>query len=191
MNKKDFRSLMLKKRNDLSKDYIDQANKSISKNFLDLDLYKSSQNIFIFVSYKKEIHTHEIIKTALKEGKNIYIPIVNRKTMLMDVSHLHSFDDLKENYMGILEPVKEDYDIVDPNIIDLVITPGLAFDKAGYRIGYGGGFYDKFFASLTNNPIKMGIGYDKQLVESVVHDSNDKPLDYFLSEKGLYKLGGN
>ncbi len=111
--------------------------------------------------------------------------------MLMDVSHLHSFDDLKENYMGILEPVKEDYDIVDPNIIDLVVTPGLAFDKAGYRIGYGGGFYDKFFASLTNNPLKMGIGYDKQLVKNVVHDSNDKPLDYFLSEKGLYKLGGN
>ncbi|WP_138160689.1 5-formyltetrahydrofolate cyclo-ligase [Peptoniphilus catoniae] len=191
MDKKEFRSLMLKNRDSLKDQYMKKANEGIFNEFIKSDLYKNSKNIFIFVSYKKEVDTHKIIKYALKENKNMYVPIVNRQTKLLEVSKLSSFDVLKESYMGILEPDKEDYNLVDPNIIDLVVTPGLAFDRSGYRIGYGGGFYDKFFASLNSSPVKMGIGFNKQLVEAVVHDTEDQTLDYFLSENGLCKLGGN
>ncbi|EFI42497.1 MULTISPECIES: 5-formyltetrahydrofolate cyclo-ligase [Peptoniphilus] len=190
MNKIEFRKLMSKKRNELSEDYIENSSEKIYENFINSDIYKKSNHIFIFVSYKKEVNTHKIIKKALKDEKNVYIPVIDRNTMTMNVSCLRDFDSLKENYMGILEPTEKDLNFVDPKIIDLVIVPGLAFDKNGYRIGYGGGFYDKFFATIETKPIKLGIGYSMQFVDEVIHDDFDKALDYFLSENQIYKLGG-
>ncbi len=191
MNKKEFRALAFKKREQLDKEYMDRSDAQIFENFINSELYKDSEDIFIFVSYKNEVDTHRIIKQALADGKRIYVPVVNRDTKTMEISELKSFDILIENYMGILEPPKDKYHIADSNLPDLIVTPGLAFDKKGYRIGYGGGFYDKFFSSLTSTPVKMGIGYYKQFVEDVIHDKNDVVLDCFLSEKGLIKLGGN
>ncbi|MGO3751557.1 MAG: 5-formyltetrahydrofolate cyclo-ligase [Peptoniphilaceae bacterium] len=191
MNKKEFRSSMLEKRDSLDFKYLKDASSKIYKNFIKSDLYKNSENIFIFVSYKKEVDTHELIKYALKDSKNIFVPIVNRESKTLSFSHLKNFDDLQPSYMGILEPTIETRNIVDPNLADLVVTPGLAFNQEGYRIGYGGGFYDKFFSSIESKPIKLGIGYSIQLVDEIVHDDLDQKLDYFLSDKGLYKLGGN
>ncbi|CDZ74506.1 5-formyltetrahydrofolate cyclo-ligase [Peptoniphilus sp. ING2-D1G] len=191
MDKKEFRALALKKREQLDKDYTEKSNAKIFEVFIQSELYKRSEDIFIFVSYKNEVDTHRIIVRALADGKRIYVPVVNKETKTMEASRLKSFDILTENYMGILEPPRDKYDIVDKNLPDLIVTPGLAFDKKGYRIGYGGGFYDKFFSNLTSTPAKMGIGYYKQFVEDVIHDERDIALDYFLSENGLVKLGGN
>ena len=85
--------------------------------------------------------------------------------------------------MGILEP-KDGEEVLD---VDLTITPGLAFDKEGYRLGYGGGFYDKFFAKVDT--IRMGIGYSEQIVDEVVHEEYDKKLNYLLTDKGIIEFG--
>ncbi|RVU55124.1 5-formyltetrahydrofolate cyclo-ligase [Anaerosphaera multitolerans] len=190
MNKKEFRKELIKKRDALSLDYMKEASEKIAEHLYNLDLYRQSSNIFIFVSYKSEVDTHNIIKRALSEGKNIFIPVVDRETKTMKISRLKDFSQLSESYMGILEPRDEEIDIVDPEILDLIITPGLAFDKKGYRIGYGGGFYDKFFSSLKKKVTKLGIGFDLQYVESLPHEDYDIQIDYFLSEINLY-TGGN
>ena len=102
MNKNQFRKDMLKLRNDLSKHYTDLASEEISDKFLTSALYNRAINIFIFVSYNKEVNTHKIIKKALEDGKNIFIPVVDRQTMTMSISKLKDFNKLEENYMGIL-----------------------------------------------------------------------------------------
>ncbi|MDO5040831.1 MAG: 5-formyltetrahydrofolate cyclo-ligase [Peptoniphilus sp.] len=191
MNKKEFRALALKKREQFDKKYRDESDTQIFENFINSDLYKNSEDIFIFISYKDEVDTHRIIKHALAHDKRIYVPVIDKETRTMEISNLKSFDLLIKNYMGILEPPKDEYHISDKNLLDLIVTPGLAFDKKGYRMGYGGGFYDKFFSSLTSTPVKMGIGYYKQFVDDVIHDEYDVALDCFLSENGLIELGGN
>lgn len=189
MDKKILRKTLMKKRNSLSETEIQDSSKILSENLYKLDLFKNSNNIFIFVSYKSEIHTHNIIKYSIKHNKNIYIPVVDPKTKTMKASRLRDFSNLEENYMNILEPRDEYIEFVPSDIIDLAIVPGLLFDKSGYRIGYGGGYYDKFFADLKGDVIKLGIGYDFQFTnETIIHSEYDMPVNYFLSEKKFYIL---
>lgn len=189
MGKKEIRESLLKKRNLLSYDEVQVYSNLIEKNLYNLELFKNANNIFIFVSYKNEVNTHNIIKNALKLNKNIYVPVVDPKSKTMKASRLRDFSNLKENYMKILEPSSEYQDFIDPDIIDLAIVPGLLFDKDGYRIGYGGGFYDKFFRSLKRDIKKLGIGYDFQFTTgNTLHDDFDIPVNYFLSEKKFYIL---
>lgn len=189
MNKKLLRKELMKKRDALTEREINEKSELIARNLYETDIYKDAKNIFIFVSYKSEVNTHEIIKYSLEHGKNIYVPVVDTKTKTMKASRLIDFSHLKASYMNILEPMKNHIKIVDPEAVDLVVVPGLLFDKNGYRIGYGGGFYDKFFASLKKDVQKLGIGYDFQYTDdSIEHDDFDIPVNYFLSEKKFYIL---
>lgn len=186
MNKKELRRELIKKRDRLSEAFITDASRKITENLLNLDLYKNSTNIFVFVSYKSEVDTHDFIKKAISDGKNIYIPVVDKKTKTMQISRLDNFSQLSENYMGILEPRESELNISNPEILDLIITPGLAFDVSGYRIGYGGGFYDKFFDSLQRDIPKLGIGFEEQFVDKLPHEEYDIQIDFFLSEINLH-----
>lgn len=189
MNKKTLRKELMNKRDSLSeKEILDHSN-SIEKSLFNLPVFKDSKNIFIFVSYKSEVNTHNIIKYCIENNKNIYVPIVDKETKTMNPSRLRDFSHLEKSYMGILEPSKDHIEFANNDLMDLVIVPGLLFDKNGYRVGYGGGFYDKFFASLKTDVIKLGIGYDFQYTAgNIEHDEFDIPVDYFLSEKKFYIL---
>ena len=117
----------------------------------------------------------------IEDGKKLLVPLVKGSEMI--AVEVKGIEDLEKNKMGILEP-KSGEEVKD---VDLTITPGLAFDKEGYRLGYGGGYYDKFFAKVDT--IKMGIGYSDQMVEKVIHEDYDKKLDYLLTDNGLVKFG--
>lgn len=116
----------------------------------------------------------------MADGKKLLVPLVKGSEMI--AVEVKGIDDLEPNKMGILEP-KDGEEVTD---VDLTLTPGLAFDKAGYRLGYGGGYYDKFFAKVDT--IRMGIGYYDQFVENLVHEDYDKPLQYLLTDRGLIEF---
>lgn len=178
MDKKELRKKYTKVRAGVEdKDLKDRL---IRKNLRELDIYKKAKSVFIFISYKSEVDTRGIIDDILADGKKLLVPLVKGSEMI--AVEVKGIDDLEANKMGILEP-KSGKEVRD---VDLTITPGLAFDKAGYRLGYGGGYYDKFFAKVDT--IRMGIGYLDQFVEELVHEDYDKPLEYLLTEKGLIEF---
>lgn len=178
MDKKELRKKYTKVRADVE----DKEGKDrlIRKNLRQLDIYKKAKSIFVFISYKSEVDTRGIIEDILADGKKLLVPLVKGSEMI--AVEVKGIDDLEPNKMGILEP-KSGQEVTD---VDLTITPGLAFDKAGYRLGYGGGYYDKFFAKV--NTVRMGIGYSDQYVESLVHEDYDKALEYLLTEEGLIEF---
>lgn len=187
MNKKDLRKMMLEKLQEIdSKSHIYKS-KSIINKLFDSEQYKSSKDIFVFVSFKNEINTHEFINRAINDNKNVYVPIIDKANKLMNISKLTRFEDLESGYFGVLEPSKESIDIVDPNILDLVITPGLIFNTKGYRIGYGAGFYDKFFSSLNTNPTKIGICFEEQIMD-FENDDYDIPVDLIINDKSTINI---
>ena len=98
----------------------------------------------------------------------------------MKMARLLSKDELVKNYWGLLELPEELAREREETTCDLIITPGLAFDHSGYRMGYGGGFYDRFFSS--HEGFRLGVGFHEQLVENVPHDALDLPVHAFLSE---------
>lgn len=183
MAKSILRNEMLEKINSLEPEYRESASKQAIAKLTELSDYKDADVIFTFVSFNNEIDTHNFIKNSLIEGKKILIPYVNSKERKMYPIILKDFDELEVGHYGILCLPKEKLEFYEGKI-DLVVTPGVIFDKRFYRIGYGAGYYDKFFAdNLYTN--KIGLCYDFQLRDEIINEAHDIPLDKIVTDKQI------
>lgn len=185
MNKDEIRKDMMKKRtNIVNKDDIDEV---IKRKLKGSSFYKSSKNIFIYVGFKSEINTIEFIKEFLEEGKRVYIPRTDVKSRIMEAVEITSLSNLERSNYGILEP-KKDKRAINKSELDLIIFPGLAFDKKGYRIGYGAGYYDKFTKGLNDKILKVALCYDFQMIDKIPYEAHDAKVDYIITEKREVKI---
>lgn len=176
---------MISKRKELSIEDKQKKSREIQLKLFNLDIYKDSNFIFTFISTEEEVDTHNIIKDSLKNGKRIGVPVTFPKERKMIVSEIKDFDnELELGFYNILTPKKEFIREVDPSILDLVLVPGLIFSKNGYRVGYGGGYYDRFLEQ-TEDVIKVGICFDMQIADEVPIGKYDIPVDYIITEKRI------
>lgn len=187
MNKKRIRGIMSEKRDSLALLDYQEKSKKIKENLFNKSFFKDSRNIFTFISFKSEVDTHNIIKESLNLGKKVSVPLTLPKTKEMLPVIIKSFEDLKPGTYGILEPDNNTNQIKLDNI-DLVLVPGLAFDPQGYRVGYGGGYYDRFFKKLSKNTIKVGLAFDFQIIDKCPTNKFDLPVDYILTESNFIKI---
>lgn len=178
MKKEDIRKEIQLKLQNLQ--HREEKNNLIFKELISNRDIEKAENIMCFVSFRNEVDTHKFIKYMLKNNKNIYIPIIDSKNKIMNISKLKSFDELEKGFYGILEPKKEFIRITDLEVLDIVITPGVVFSKNNYRIGYGGGYYDKFFANKKLKAKKIGLCFSEQIIESIPIDKYDIPVDYII-----------
>jgi len=186
MNKKELRSVYIKRRDMLSENAVNSMSQAIANNLYNLDLYKNSKFIMSYVNFRSEVITEEIIRNSLNLGKNIGVPISIPETRELLISQLKNYDnELELGVYNILAPKKEYIRKVEPSKIDLVLVPGVAFDRKGYRIGYGGGYYDRFLSKLNDNAITIALAFSIQLIEEVPKGVYDLPIDYILTEKEL------
>lgn len=181
MKKKLVRENILEKRSKIPANKRETDSQNIINKILDSDYYKEASTIMVFVSFSDEVNTHNFIKQAIKDGKNIVVPITFPETHELKPSLVKDFNELKPGYYDILTPPKEVRRYRDPEEIDLVITPGVAFRKDGYRVGYGGGYYDRFLSKIPETP-KIAIAFSVQLVEDLPVDHYDIPVDYIYTE---------
>lgn len=186
MDKKALREEIMRKRSQLTNEEIIEKSTEVKNKLLQLEEFKNANFIFSFISFKDEIHTHDIIKETLNMGKRVGVPITLDKPRQLLVSEIKDFEkELEIGYYNILAPKKEYERLVSPDLVDLVLVPGLAFDKSGYRTGYGGGYYDRFFANANKNMIKIGLCFDLQIISQVPRDIYDIPVDYIITESRI------
>lgn len=159
--------------------------KRVVSNILSTTYYKNADVIMCFVSFSDEVDTHDFIKQALDDGKRIVVPIAVHETKELKPSEIKSFEELEPGYYNILTPKAEFIRYMDPTDIDLVIVPGVVFDHYGYRIGYGGGYYDRFLPKLRKDVKKIAIGFGLQVLSRVPRESFDVPVDMLITENGL------
>lgn len=183
--KKTLRKEMLDLRNGLTKDEYLNKNKSIEKLFNSLEFRGVSQNFMSYVNMGKEVSTREIIKSLLGESKVVSVPLCVTKTTELVASQIHSLGDLEPSNFGLLEPKPELVRPVQPGDIDVVLIPGLAFDRMGNRLGYGKGYYDRFLTKLSSKALKVGLAYSFQIIERVPVDHLDVPLDMLITEEEI------
>ncbi|MBU0627664.1 MAG: 5-formyltetrahydrofolate cyclo-ligase [Nanoarchaeota archaeon] len=170
------RRVILKKRNALSKDEIIKKSSIIKNNLFSSQEYKKSKVIMFYVSFGSEVNTMEMIKEALKE-KTVCVPVVEKDRMIASI--IDRIDDLnKKNEYKILEPTN--IQKIESKEIDLVIVPGVVFDKTAHRIGYGKGYYDKFLKDFKGK--KIGLAFNMQIMEIIPKDRWDIGLDKVISE---------
>ena len=180
-DKKEIRKNMISKRDNILKEAKEIMDKNIILKLKESEYYKKSKNIFIYLGFGSEIDTMSYIQEFINEGKHIFIPRTDIKTKKMEAVEITSLEGLKENKYGILEPddSKEEF---CKNNLDLIILPGVAFDLVGKRIGYGGGYYDRYLENIDKKIIKVALIYDFQLLENVPAEEHDIKADYIITE---------
>lgn len=181
--KNEIRKNILNFRNKMDLNTKRSFDNSISNRLFESNYYKNSKRIFIYVSYKSEIDTKRIINKAIKDNKAIYIPRTDIKNKYMDAVEIKSLDNLIEDKYGILEP-DVDAPCIEPGKLDLIIVPGVGFDRDGGRLGYGAGYYDRYFKKIGEKSIKkLALAYDFQIIDKIPMDEFDKKIDAIITEK--------
>lgn len=185
MTRKEILSL----RDSMSLEEVTLKSEEIKNRLINTSMYAEANYIFSFLSFNKEVLTKPIVDDSIQKGKHVYIPLCNMAIREIVLCSFEGWDRLRPNKMGILEPSKETIRIADRGILDLAIVPGAVFDRNGNRIGYGAGFYDKFFSSLKRNILKIAVCYSFQVVDSITPDEHDVPMDYIVTEKEIIECG--
>ena len=149
--------------------------------------FKKSTIIASFLSINSEIPTAPLNKILEKFGKVLCLPTMPKnKSGILIFKRYSIGDKLSAGPYGVKEPLNNNV-----YLPDIIFTPCLAFDINGFRLGYGGGFYDKtisYLNDIKHNFLTIGLAYDDQKVDNVVHDGLDQKLNYILTEKQLYKI---
>lgn len=186
MDKKHLRKEIISKIDSLSYEEIEKISNKIFKHLYSLPIYNDAAIIMSYVSIKNEIFTHDFIKKSMADRKKLFVPVTNPTTKEIILSHLIDFDkDLKKGHWGLLEPKKETLRPHSSEILDLILVPGLAFTKKGYRLGYGGGYYDRFLSSLIKPVTTISLAHKFQVIEALPIEFYDIPVDYILTEEKL------
>ena len=184
MDKKEIRREIIAKR-DLIKNKS-ELDEKIEEKLRNNEIYKNSKNIFIYLGFGSEINTIKYVEDFLNEGKKIIIPYTDMKNKVMYGIEVNTLDGLKKNKFGILEPT-DTSKIFNKEDIDLVIMPGVAFDRSGNRIGYGGGYYDKFLCEMSSDIPTIALAYNIQILEEVPSEKHDIKVGMVITEKETIK----
>lgn len=182
--KKQFRKKILDKRQSISKEEVVEKSKKIKEKFQEFSGYKEAKFIMAYLPFRNEVDTFPIITEAMEKSKEIAVPKTYPKTKEMIPALISDLEeDLVYGSYGILEPKDERLNPLEPERIDLVIVPGVAFDEKGYRLGYGGGYYDRFILSLKEDVIFVAVAFEEQVVDEVPVDSWDQQVHLIFTEK--------
>ena len=181
MDKKELRKVFSEKRDSLSKKEIYEKSLIICNRFFDMDFYKNSSKIFTYINYKSEFVSSIIAEKALSDGKVVAVPVMSGKKCEMFFVEIKSLAELLKNKYGILEPALDFNKVLRPDLETIIVVPALAFDINGFRLGYGGGFYDKYL-SENNSFLNAGLVFDFQIADEIIHNKYDVSVDLILSE---------
>ncbi len=175
MDKKLLRKEIREKKRAMTEEQIVTASEKLGELFAASDAYKNASSIYGYLPYNQEVRTVPMLQQALRDGKRVAVPKCYGDEMrfiwMTDLSKV------EKGYAGIPEPV-EDGPVADDKTA-LVLMPGLAFDPQGHRIGYGGGFYDKFLAQEPSHPT-LALCYAFQLLPELETEEFDIPVDTVL-----------
>lgn len=176
--KSEFRRFFLNLRREMDKYTIKEKSNQIINNLLKSDLYKNASSIFVYVSKNKEVDTRDFIEKALADGKKIYVPKIKSREII--AVKLNDISELEAGRFDIPTSMSED-SITNP---DLTICPGLSFDDDKNRLGFGGGYYDRFLAK--NQGIKIGLMISEFASSKIPTDSWDIKMDYVITEYEIF-----
>ena len=183
MDKNLIRKTVLCQRRALSAPEKSQAESVMLESLFNWEVFKNAGVIHIFISKSDEPDTRPIIEHCWSSGKKIAVPVVLPDTFDLFHSEFKSFDDLVFGMHKTQEPSPKLRIKINPESFDLVIVPGVAFDRKGGRLGHGKGYYDRFLE--ITSAFRLGLAFDCQLLENVPTELHDVPMNAILSESGI------
>ncbi len=187
MDKSKLRKEIIEKRNLLDENTVKSASKTIVKTLQSLPDLKQAKIVLSYMPYGKEVDIRPLNQWILNQGKVLCLPRVINKTEMEARAVNDISQGLLKSGFGVLEPTY-DNELIDTDKIELILVPGLAFDKTGNRMGHGNGYYDRFLASCSTNTILIGIAYAFQVFDSIPFDKYDVKVNKLITEKFILNL---
>ena len=178
-DKSTIRPYLLKVRGDIPDQIRKEKSKRIMERILNLPEIKEARTIFTYVSFGSEVETRELIDSLIFLGKRVGVPLCNKENHTMRAVEIKGLDELKVKTYGILEPDGKATEF-SKDQIDVIIVPGAGFDSEGYRIGYGGGYYDRFLEGFSG--FSLGLAFKECMVESMPREDHDKRVDFVITD---------
>lgn len=158
--------------------------------FLNLKEVQTADKFMLYYSIKSEVKTHSLIKQLLEQNKKVFLPYTIIETREMRFSMINNLqEDVVTGNYGIKEPADKTIYPIDK--LEVVVVPGVVFAKDGYRLGYGGGYYDRFLSRINkSSTVIIGFTFNSLLVDSIPHDKYDQKVDIIITENGITRVGG-
>lgn len=187
--KQSLRQKIKKLRGNLSTSQRYDASIAVWLRILEQDFFIEAQHIALYMPIQGELDTNPILQTSARLGKNIYLPIVKSQASTLDFYHYTFKMKMAMNQYGILEPPEEASEYIEPQKLDLVFVPLVAFDVHCRRLGMGKGYYDRTFAfrQHLSKPMLVGLGYAFQEVPLVPNNETDIALDKVITHQTIFE----
>ncbi len=155
------------------------------------EAFIQAKAVLVYLSKDEEVGTDALLAPAFESGKRVFVPVVDRDSDELRIAELSGPDTRYQlGPFGIRQPVKEDLKFVSPEAVDLVVAPGVAFDRKGGRIGHGKGYYDRWLSRLGSHVTRVGLAFDFQVLDAVPQDGNDVRMDTLITEKSTMNCSG-
>lgn len=183
-DKKILRKQMQEIRDALTMEDVDICSKQIAEQLLHSSLYKECTHICVYDAFRNEVSCEYITTKALQDGKCVYLPVTDEASKTMEFYQITEDTIYREGNYGIREP---EFDEKSKILQDkaLILMPGLAFDQNKHRLGYGGGYYDKYL-SLHKEHITVALCYNFQIVDELPYEKHDILPDYIVAESEIF-----
>lgn len=176
-------------RNRLTADQVISYSDSIARQLFATDFWQQSSTVMLYLSFQNEVATEAIYQRGWQEGKTMLLPICAPEGGLMEMSVITSFDQLEPNRYGIGELPEHLQQLIAPEQIDVCLIPGITFDHAGTRLGFGAGYYDRYLPRVNPSAKRIALAYECQMhSETLPRDAYDLPMQYILTERKLYQI---
>jgi len=186
MPKRALRTETLARRRELSAQQVSCQSLALQSHFLALSEYQRAQVLALYAPIHHEVETSAVAEQALGAGKTLLYPAVQGSDMQFRC--VRGLSELVPGRFGIPEPVGESW---EPQLADLIVVPGVAFDRSGRRIGYGKGYYDKSLHRLEGSGRLVGFCYDFQLYDEIVGEPHDVMMDIIVTEIRVVRVNKN
>ena len=182
------RSQILSKRDRLSFSTMSYLSKKITNSFRKLEEYQTSRMPLIYVSFRSEVDTHQLIRERLNSGLEVSIPKTDVTNRRLETYLLKDWGKgLRPGAYGILEPDVKVASLIRPSQIDMVVVPGSVFDRRCGRYGYGGGYFDRFLSIEAPQALRIGLAFSLQVLPEIPLKTHDQRMDIIVTENEILR----
>jgi 5-formyltetrahydrofolate cyclo-ligase len=180
IEKKAIRASVLNVRDAMPPDQRARESMKMCETIIASTPYQRAKTVLAYASFGSEFDTSFLLERVLFDKKNLIMPRVDKETQQLKLHRVHHLGELIAGQWGIREPCVE-AEIAMPNEIDFILVPGVVFDSAGFRIGYGKGFYDKLLLTVNPASTRLSAAFDCQIIDAVPNEAHDQRVDIIIT----------
>ncbi len=181
VSKTEIRKTVLQARNAMTREEITAGSLAILKRLVDLEEIRRVSTLMVYLGFGSEVVTDGLILWGWGEGKRIVVPVCRPESRELTACRIDGFDELESGHYGIREPKAGFIRPVPRGEIEAVVVPAVAFDRRGYRVGYGGGYYDRFLPEAPQ-AARIGAVFARQIVAAIPADPHDVTVDRVVTD---------